>query len=116
MSKLHATDATLRLRGSRSALVALPLPLSPHPDSGPAALTARSLARRLALALHDLGLAGVLPDGWAAAEGAALCFGDLDVVGADRLVRHLEDLADALTPSPSPAPGPGQATLFIPGA
>lgn len=49
---------------------------------------------------------------------AAIVFGDLDVPGADHLVRHLEDLAadvagtlDAQA-SARRAVGPGQAALF----
>lgn len=87
-----------------------------RPGYGPGVATARSLARRLALALHDLGLDAVLPAGWAGAEGAGLRFGDLDVPGADRLVRHLEDLAAALGDpaliTPRAQPGPDQPTLF----
>ncbi len=109
MTTTHTLPAAQSLRP-------VPLPVAARPGYGPGVATARSLARRLALALHDLGLDRVLPAGWAGAEGAGLRFGDLDVAGADRLVRHLEDLAAALGDaalSPPPAqPGPDQTTLF----
>jgi hypothetical protein len=62
-------------------------------DRGPGEATARSLARRLALALHDLGLDTVVPAGWVSVEGPTVAFGNLDVPAADHLVRHLEELA-----------------------
>jgi hypothetical protein len=96
----------------------LPLPAVERTDGGPGEATARSLARRLALVLHDLGLDGGVPAGWVSVEGAAVVFGDLDVPGADHLVRHLEDLAadvaDTLDAQAVArrAVGPGQAALF----
>src|ERR671919_222834 len=96
----------------------LPLPAVERTDGGPGEVTARSLARRLALALHDLGLDGVVPAGWVAVDGAAIVFADLDVPGADHLVRHLEDLAadvgDTLDAQAVArrAAGTGQARLF----
>ena len=96
----------------------LPLPAVERAGGGPGEATARSLARRLALALHDLGLGGVVPAGWVSVDGAAVVFGELDVPGADHLVRHLEDLAadvadtlDAQTATRR-AVGPGQSALF----
>src|SRR5687768_17630355 len=96
----------------------LPLPGVERSGGGPGETTARSLARRLALALHDLGLGGVVPAGWVSVDGAAVVFGELDVPAADHLVRHLEDLAadvaDTLEAQASArhAAGPGQAALF----
>ena len=96
----------------------LPLPTVERAGAGPGETTARSLARRLALVLHDLGLDGVVPAGWVSVDGAAVVFGALDVPGADHLVRHLEDLAadvaDTLEAQASArhAAGPGQAALF----
>ena len=96
----------------------LPLPAAERPGAGPGEATARSLARRLALALHDLGLDGAVPAGWVSVDGAAVTFGDLDVPGADHLVCHLEDLAaraadtmDAQAAAQR-TPGQGQAALF----
>jgi hypothetical protein len=85
--------------------------------AGPEA-TARSLARRLALALHDLGLDGIVPAGWITVDGAAIRLGDLDVPTADDLVWHLEDLAGSVasvvdsTAAARRTAGPGQAALF----
>lgn len=96
----------------------LPLPAVERADGGPGEETARSLARRLALALHDLGFDGVVPAGWVSVDGAAVVFGDLDVPGADHLVRHLEDLAAdvadtlAVQTATRRAVGPGQSALF----
>jgi hypothetical protein len=96
----------------------LPLPTVERSGGGPGEATARSLARRLALALHDLGLDGVVPAGWVSVDGAAVVFGDLDVSAADHLVRHLEDLAaqvaDTIDAEAAArrAPGQGQAALF----
>jgi hypothetical protein len=84
---------------------------------GPGEATARSIARRLALALHDLGLDTVVPAGWISVEGAVVGFGDLDVPAADRLVRHLEDLAAdladtmAMQAAARRTAGAGQGTL-----
>jgi hypothetical protein len=96
----------------------LPLPAVERPGDGPGEATARSLARLLALALHDLGLDGVVPAGWVSVDGAAVVFGDLDVPAADHLIRHLEDLAadvaDTLSAQATArrTVGPGQAELF----
>lgn len=96
----------------------LPLPAVERSGGGPGETTARSLARRLALALHDLGLDGVVPAGWVSADGGAVAFGDLDVPSADHLVRHLEDLASDVADTLGAqaeahrAVGPGQAALF----
>ena len=95
----------------------LPLP-APERDGGAGEATARSLARRLALALHDLGLDGIVPAGWVSVDGATVVFGELDVPGADHLVRHLEelaaDVADTLAAQAAArrAVGPGQSALF----
>jgi hypothetical protein len=96
----------------------LPLPAVERSGGGPGETTARSLARRLALALHDLGLDGVVPAGWVSADGASVVFGELDVPAADHLVRHLEDLAAdvsdtlAVQAAARRVPGPWQAALF----
>ena len=96
----------------------LPLPVVDAVAGGPGEVTARSLARRLALALHDLGLDVVVPAGWVSVDGAAIGFGDLDVPTADHLVRHLEDLADqvaevmAAQAAARRVGGPGQGALF----
>jgi hypothetical protein len=71
----------------------LPLPVAGPSSGGPGETTARSLARRLALVVDDLGLGGVLPAGWISVDGATLRFGALDVPTADHLIRHLEDIA-----------------------
>ncbi len=96
----------------------LPLPAAERAGGGPAEMTARSLARRLALVLHDLGLVGVVPGGWVSVEGGAIRFADLDVPTADHLVCHLEDIAAQVadttdaTASAQRTPGAGQAALF----
>jgi hypothetical protein len=96
----------------------LPLPTVDTAGGGPGEATARSLARRLALALHDLGLDVVVPAGWVSVDGAAIGFGALDVPTADHLVRHLEDVAAqvadtaAATAAARRAAGAGQAALF----
>ena len=71
----------------------LPLPVAERAGGGPGAATARSLARRLAMVLHDLGLVGVVPDGWVSVESSTIRFGPLDVPAADQLIGHLEDVA-----------------------
>jgi hypothetical protein len=71
----------------------LPLAGADRAAGGPGEATARSIARRLVLALHDLGLDAIVPAGWVSVDGAAVAFGELDVPAADRLVRHLEDIA-----------------------
>ena len=96
----------------------LPLPAADDRGGGPGEATARSLARRLALALHDFGLDGVVPAGWITVNGAALEFGALDVPTADHLVCHLEDLAEQVAPVTAAAAmarrtaGAAQAALF----
>jgi hypothetical protein len=96
----------------------LPLPAVEAAAGGPGEATARSLARRLALALHDLGLDVAVPAGWVSVDGAAIGFGDLDVPTADHLVCHLEDIAaqvadtTAATAAARRVAGPGQAALF----
>ena len=96
----------------------LPLPAAHRAGGGPGETTARSLARRLALVLHDLGLVGVVPDGWVSVEGATIRFGRLDVPAADHLICHLEnvaaDVADttAATAGVRRMPGAGQTELF----
>jgi hypothetical protein len=96
----------------------LALPAVERSDGGPGETTARSLARRLALALHDIGLDGVVPAGWVSVDGAAVVFGELDVPAADHLVRHLEDLAAdvadtlAVQAAGRRVPGQWQAALF----
>jgi hypothetical protein len=96
----------------------LALPAVEPTDGGAGEAAARSLARRLGLVLHDLGLDGAVPAGWVSVDGAAIVFADLDVPGADHLVRHLEDLAadvadtlDAQAAARRTA-GAGQAALF----
>jgi hypothetical protein len=95
------------------------LPLSAvDRNGGPGQATARSLARRLVLALHDLGLDGAVPAGWVSVDGSVVVLGELDVPAADRLVRLLEDLAAEVadvTDAQAAArrtPGPAQAALF----
>jgi len=96
----------------------LPLPAVEAAGGGPGEQTARSLARRLALALHDLGLDVVVPAGWVSVDGATIRFGDLDVPTADDLVCRLEDIAaqvadtSAATAAARRVAGPGQAALF----
>ncbi len=96
----------------------LPLPAVDRADGGPGEATARSLARRLVLALHDLGIDGVVPAGWVSVDGAAVVFGDLDVPSADHLICLLEDLAAEVADSTATqaaarrTAGPGQAALF----
>lgn len=70
---------------------------------------AGSLARRLQVALYDLGVD--VPNGWAVPTSDGLAFEDLTFKQADALVRRLEDIAAVHTPS-TPGPGPGQRTLF----
>jgi hypothetical protein len=96
----------------------LPLPAVDAAGGGPGEGTARSLARRLALALHDLGVGVVVPAGWVSVDGAAIRFADLDVPSADHLVCQLEDIAAqvsdtaAATAAARRVAGPGQAALF----
>jgi hypothetical protein len=94
------------------------LPSVEAAGGGPGEATARALARRLALVLHDLGLDGVVPAGWISVDGAAIRFGELDVSAADDLVCHLEDIAaevtdtTAATAAARRVAGPGQGALF----
>ena len=96
----------------------LPLPAVEPSDGGPGEATARSLARRLALALHDLGVDGVVPAGWVAVDGGTVVFGHLDVPAADHLVCHREDLAAQVADTMAGqaaarrVAGAGQAALF----
>jgi len=55
--------------------------------------TAVSLARRLRLALYDLGVDGIVGSGWVRPCPDGVEFAPLSVRGADRLVQRLEDLA-----------------------
>jgi hypothetical protein len=111
VSLLHVRPATHRPASK------LPLPVAGS-AGGPGETTARSLARRLALALEDLGLCGVLPAGWVSVDGSTIRFGALDVAAADQLVRHLEDVAaEVAGPMGSlaaarRAAGAGQGGLF----
>jgi hypothetical protein len=96
----------------------LPLPAADTAGGKAGVAAARSLVRRLALALHDLGLDVVVPAGWLSVAGATIEFAALDVPTADHLVRHLEDLAAQVSDTVAVVPaewrraGPGQATLF----
>ena len=118
MKNLSGASLLRVLPASHRPAQKLPLPAVERAEGGPGEATARSLARRLALALHDLGLDGVVPAGWVSVDGATIVFGDLDVPGADHLVRHLEELAadvgDTLAAQAAArrAVGPGQAPLF----
>ena len=118
MKNLSGASLLPALPAARRPTQKLPLPAVERADSGPGEATARSLARRLALALHDLGLGGVVPAGWVSVDGSAIVFGELDVPTADHLVRHLEDLAadvaDTLAAQAAArrTAGPGQAGLF----
>ena len=118
MKNLSGASLLRVLPTSHRTAQKLPLPALERTAGGPGEITARSLARRLALVLHDLGLDGVVPAGWVSVDGATVVFGDLDVPGADHLVRHLEDLAadvaDTLDSQAAArrAVGAGQASLF----
>ena len=96
----------------------LPLPSIDRAGGGPGEATARSLVRRLIFALHDLGLGGVVPDGWVSVDGATVVFGDLDAPAADHLVCHLESIAasvadtTAATAAVRRSAGAGQSSLF----
>jgi hypothetical protein len=81
------------LAASRRPLSELPFPAVGPSSGGPGETTARALARRLALVVHDLGLGGVLPAGWISVDGAAIRFGAFDVPTADQLVARLENIA-----------------------
>jgi hypothetical protein len=118
MKNLSGASLLRVLPTSRRPAQKLPLPVVERADGAPGEATARSLARRLAFALHDLGLADVVPAGWVSVDGAALVFGELDVPGADHFVRHLEDLAAQVADTldtqaaASRTAGAGQAALF----
>ena len=118
MDNLSGVALLRTLRATHRPTETLPFSTAEPAGAGPAAATARSLARRLGLVLHDLGLDGVLPSGWVSADGAALVFDALDVPAADRLVRHLEDLAALLADTAAAEAadrrraGAGQAALF----
>ncbi len=111
------------LPASRRPDSLLPLPTPDRAAGGPGEATARALARRLALVLHDLGLDAVVPAGWITVAGAAIRLGDLDVPTADHLVSHLEDFAASVASmlddddgTARRRAGPGQAGLFGGGA
>jgi hypothetical protein len=118
MTNLSSASLLSVLSTSHRPAQKLPLPAVERSGGGPGEATARSLARRLALALHDLGLGGVVPAGWVSADGAAVVLGELDVPAADHLVRHLEDLAAdvadtlAVQAAGRRVPGRCQAALF----
>ncbi len=118
MKNLSGASLFRVLPNAHRPAATLPLPPAERGSGGPGEATARSLGRRLALALHDLGLDVVLPDGWVRAEGASVGFGELDVPTVDHLVSHLEDLAAQLdeTIAASAAAhrraGRGQTALF----
>ena len=118
MKNLSGASLLHVLPASRRPTSRLPLASPPPGAAGPGEATARSLARRLALALHDLGLGLVVPAGWLTVDGASVRFGDLDVPAADHLVRHLEDLAASVASvlgddtATRRAAGVGQAALF----
>src|SRR6266540_6743989 len=79
MKNLSGASLTRVLPTAHRPVSKLPLRAADRAGGGPAETTARSLARRLALALVDLGLADVVPAGWVCADGATIRFGDLDV-------------------------------------
>jgi len=118
MKNLSGVSLLRVLPGAHRPAPKLPLPAADDGGGGPGEATARSLARRLALVLHDLGLDVVVPAGWVTVEGATLDFGALDVPAADHLVRHLEDLAEQVAPVMADdararrTAGAGQAALF----
>ena len=93
MKNLSSVSLLRALPTAHRPLAKLPLPTVERAGGGPGEATARSIALRLALALHDLGLDTVMPAGWLSVDGATIRFGDLDVPAADHLVRHLEELA-----------------------
>jgi hypothetical protein len=118
MKNLSGASLLRVLPAAHRPISKLPLPAADRAGGGPGETTARSLARRLALVLHDLGLVGVVPGGWVSVEGATIRFGDLDVPTADHLVCHLEDVAaevadtTAATAAVRGTPGAGQTALF----
>ena len=73
--------------------------------------TADYLARRLRLAMHDLGLLEHLPSDWFRSGQEGLSFRHLGVREAGSLVLAVEDLASSYTPR-RPTPGPDQLRLF----
>ena len=92
--------------------------LSVVPPSDPTHLSQQaSLRRRLAAALHELGLAPDAVQALVGSDGDHTGFADLSVVAAGRLVRQVEELATSpdqpwLRPG-TPDPGdPQQLSLF----
>lgn len=70
------------------------------------------LARRLRLALHDIGLDRHLPEGWVQAGRIGFVFGPMNLRQADHLVLAVEDLYRGLSPAKAAASGRGQLRLF----
>ena len=118
MKNLSGVSLLHVLPASRRPVSKLPLPVAGTTAGGPGETIARSLARRLALAFRDLGLAEVLPAGWVSVDGATIRLGALDVPTADDLIRQLEDIvAEVAGPIEAlagkrPTAGPGQTGLF----
>ena len=77
----------------------------------PTKTTAWYLARRLHLALHDLGLLDHFPSDWVQPSLDGLSFRPLSVHEADRLVLAVEDLALGRLNN-RPSPGTNQLPLF----
>lgn len=73
--------------------------------------TAYYLARRLHLALHDLGVLQHIPPDWLQPGPDGLSFRPLSVREADKLTLALEDLAHGYRP-PRPSVDPDQLSLF----
>jgi hypothetical protein len=69
------------------------------------------LARRFRVVLLDVGLDGVVPDGWVEPTSNGLSFGTLTHRQADYLIRILEDIAADFEPE-VPTPGPDQLSFF----
>jgi hypothetical protein len=76
----------------------------------PTKTTAWYLARRLRLALHDLGVLHVPPE-WMQATPEGISFRSLSVREADKLTLAVEDLALGRRTAPA-TPGPNQLPLF----
>jgi hypothetical protein len=118
MKNLSGASLLRVLPASHRPAQKLPLPVVDGAGGEPGEATARSLARRLAVALHDLGLDIVVPAGWVSVDGATIGFGELDVPTADHLVCHLEDIAAQVADTVAAqaaarrTAGPGQAALF----
>jgi hypothetical protein len=72
---------------------------------------ASHLARRLQIALFDLGLDQIVPDGWISPTSDGVAFNLLTLRQADRLVRALEDVALDYE-AQGPKAGPGQLRLI----